>query len=112
LLHRARAAQPSHPLLSGVLERYDERQARESALYTSWLAEAHLQAGDIDHAAHLAGRTLGLSSSTSSSRDGDRVALLRSRLDPYAAVPAVAVFLDRPPLWDQRVRRLHILLCT
>jgi hypothetical protein len=95
LLRRARAAQPSHPLLSGVLERYDERQARESALYTSWLAEAHLQAGDIDHAAHLAGRTLGLSSSTSSSRDGDRVALLRSRLDPYAAVPAVAVFLDR-----------------
>ena len=83
------------PLLSGVLERYDERQARESALYTSWLAEAHLQAGDIDHAAHLAGRTLDLSSSTSSSRGDDRVALLRSRLDPYAAVPAVGAFLDR-----------------
>jgi ATP/maltotriose-dependent transcriptional regulator MalT len=83
------------PLLSGVLERYDERQARESALYTSWLAEAHLQAGDVDHAAHLAGRTLDLSSSTSSSRGDDRVALLRSRLDPYAAVPAVGAFLDR-----------------
>ena len=83
------------PLLSGVLERYDERQARESALYTSWLAEAHLQAGDVDQAAHLAGRTLDLSSSTSSSRGDDRVALLRSRLDPYAAVPAVGTFLDR-----------------
>ncbi len=83
------------PLLSGVLERYDEQQARESALYTSWLAEAHLQAGDVDHAAHLAGRTLDLSSSTSSSPGDDRVALLRSRLDPYAAVPAVGAFLDR-----------------
>jgi ATP/maltotriose-dependent transcriptional regulator MalT len=83
------------PLLSGVLERYDERQARESALYTSWLTEAHLQAGDIDQAADLAGRTLDLSSSTSSSRGDDRVALLRSRLDPYAAVPAVGAFLDR-----------------
>ena len=83
------------PLLSGVLERYDEQQARESALYTSWLAEAHLQAGNVDHAAHLAGRTLDLSSSTSSSRGDDRVALLRSRLDPHAAVPAVGAFLDR-----------------
>jgi ATP/maltotriose-dependent transcriptional regulator MalT len=83
------------PLLTGVLERYDERQTRESALYTSWLAEAHLQAGDVDHAAHLAGRTLDLSSSTSSSRGDERVALLRSRLDPYAAVPEVRAFLDR-----------------
>lgn len=83
------------PLLTGVLDRYDERQARESALYTSWLAEAHLQAGDVDHAAHLAGRTLDLSSSTSSSRGDDRVALLRSRLDPYATVPEVRAFLDR-----------------
>jgi hypothetical protein len=35
------------PLLTGALTGYDERQTRESALYTSWLAEAHVQAGDI-----------------------------------------------------------------
>jgi len=82
--------------LALVETEYDQRRpGDESALYTSWLAEAHLQAGDVDRAAHLAVRTLDLSSSTSSSRGDDRVALLRSRLDPYAAVPAVGAFLDR-----------------
>jgi ATP/maltotriose-dependent transcriptional regulator MalT len=68
------------PLLTGVLEHYDERQTRESALYTSWLAEAHVQAGDVEHAAALAERTLELSISTSSSRGDDRVTLLAQRL--------------------------------
>jgi tetratricopeptide (TPR) repeat protein len=81
-------------LLTGVLERYDERQARESALYTSWLAEAHVQAGDIEHASALAQRTLELSASTSSSRGDDRVTLLAQRLAPHRAVGAVRDFLD------------------
>lgn len=62
---------------------YDERQARESALYTSWLAEAHVQVGDIEHAAALAQRMLELSASTCSSRGDDRVALLAQRLAPH-----------------------------
>ena len=94
----ARAGETRHTehALALVETEYDQRRpGDESALYTSWLAEAHLQAGDVDRAAHLAVRTLDLSSSTSSSRGDDRVALLRSRLDPYAAVPAVGAFLDR-----------------
>ena len=83
------------PLLSGVLERYDERQARESALYTSWLTRRTYRRATSTRPRTSAGRTLDLSSSTSSSRGDDRVALLRSRLDPYAAVPAVGTFLDR-----------------
>jgi hypothetical protein len=82
------------PLLTGVLARYDERQTREFALYTSWLAEAHVQAGDIEHAAALAQHTLELSSSTSSSRGDDRVTLLAQRLGPYRAVGVVREFLD------------------
>ncbi|MGH4002726.1 MAG: helix-turn-helix domain-containing protein [Pseudonocardiaceae bacterium] len=82
------------PLLTGVLARYDERQARESALYTSWLAEAHVQAGDVEHAAALAEHTLELSNSTSSSRGDDRVTLLAQHLAPYRAVGVVRDFLD------------------
>lgn len=82
------------PLLTEVLARYDERQTRESALYTSWLAEAHVQAGDVEHAATLAQRTLELSSSTSSSRGDDRVTLLAQRLAPYQAVGIVRDFLE------------------
>jgi len=83
------------PLLTEVLARYDESQTRECALYTSWLAEAHLQAGDLEHAAALAGRTLELSSSTRSSRGDDRVTLLAQRLAPHRAVSAVRTFLDQ-----------------
>lgn len=82
------------PLLTGVLQRYDERQARECALYWSWLAEAHVQAGDVEHAAALAERALELSCSTSSSRGDDRVTLLAQRLAPHRAVSAVRDFLD------------------
>ncbi|MGH3784523.1 MAG: hypothetical protein ACRDRO_28870, partial [Pseudonocardiaceae bacterium] len=81
-----------------VLARYDERQTRECALYTSWLAEAHLQAGDLEHAAALAERTLELSSSTSSSRGDHRVTLLAQRLAPHQAVSAVRTFLDQEAL--------------
>jgi hypothetical protein len=88
-------AQPAIPLLAGVLERYDERQTRESAHYTSWLAEPQVQAGDLEHAAALAERTLEWASSTSSSRGDDRVALLTRRLEPHRAVGAIRESLDR-----------------
>jgi hypothetical protein len=87
------------PLLTGVLARYDERQTRESALYTSWLAEAHIQAGDVEHATALAQHTLELSSSTSSARGDDRVTLLAQRLGPHRAVGAVREFLDQEAEW-------------
>jgi ATP/maltotriose-dependent transcriptional regulator MalT len=89
------------PLLTGVLARHDERQTRESALYTSWLAEAHVQAGDVEHAAALARRTLELSSSTSSSRGDDRITLLAQRLAPYHTVGPVREFLDHESEWHR-----------
>lgn len=80
------------PLLSGVLEHYDERHTRELALYTSWLAEAHVQLDAVDEAAVAATRTLELTSQITSARSDDRVSLLRRKLQPYKAVPAVADF--------------------
>ncbi|MGH3935900.1 MAG: helix-turn-helix domain-containing protein [Pseudonocardiaceae bacterium] len=87
------------PLLTSVLERYDERQTRESALYTSWLTEAHVQAGNIEHAAALACRTLEMASATSSSRGDHRVALLARLLTPHRTVSVVREFLDREAEW-------------
>jgi len=46
------------PLLCRVLERDGDSRAREAALYTSWLAESHLQAGEVDCAGAAAGRVL------------------------------------------------------
>jgi hypothetical protein len=35
-------------ILRGALDQFDATQARDKALYMSWLAEAYLDAGEID----------------------------------------------------------------
>jgi hypothetical protein len=60
------------PLLSGVLERYGDSRAREAALYTSWLAESHLQAGEIDRAGAAAIRVLEFADRVNSARSDER----------------------------------------
>jgi tetratricopeptide (TPR) repeat protein len=82
-------------LLTGVLDGYDERRTRELALYTSWLAEAHLQLGAIDEAVAAAARTLDLTTRTASARSDDRVAVLRRQLRPHQADALVAEFEER-----------------
>jgi transcriptional regulator with XRE-family HTH domain len=74
---------------AGVLEHYDERRTREAALYTSWLAEAHIQAGDIDQAAALASKTATLTAHTTSARSDARLNLLRVKLEPYRSTQPV-----------------------
>jgi tetratricopeptide (TPR) repeat protein len=84
-------------LLAGVLDTYDQRRTRELALYTSWLAEAHLQLGAIDEATAAATRTHDLTSRTTSARTDDRLTALRRKLRPFGADPLVIEF-------EQRVR--------
>jgi transcriptional regulator with XRE-family HTH domain len=85
-------AERAVPLLSGVLAHYDERRTRELALYTSWLAEAHVQLGAVDEAVAAATRTLELTSQITSARSDDRVSVLRRKLQPYKDTPVVADF--------------------
>lgn len=80
------------PLLSAVLDHYDERRTREVALYTSWLAEAHLMLGAVEECVAAATRTLELTSQITSARSDERVNLLRMKLYPYESVPLVADF--------------------
>jgi tetratricopeptide (TPR) repeat protein len=49
LVEIGRAAEAG-PVLTDVLSRYPAEAARESALYWSWLAEAHVKAGEFDEA--------------------------------------------------------------
>lgn len=83
------------PLLTDVLARYDLRRTREAALYTSWLAEAHLQSGDIDRAAELASKTAALTAHTTSTRSDERLNFLRAQLTQHGEVAAVREFMDR-----------------
>ena len=81
-------------LLTGVLDRYNPNKTRELALYTSTLAEAHLDARNIDEAAAAALRTMELTGRTSSARTDERVQNLTARLQEFDSVPTVRHFLD------------------
>ncbi|WP_143229222.1 transcriptional regulator [Actinophytocola xanthii] len=70
-------------LLTGVLDGYDERRARELALYTSWLAEAHLELGAVDEAVAAAARAHELTSRTTSARSDERMTTLRRKLAAF-----------------------------
>jgi tetratricopeptide (TPR) repeat protein len=80
------------PLLGQAIEQYDQAHSRELALYLSWLAEAHIQQGNIDEAAAIASRSLDLSSAVTSARGVARVQVLRRLLAPYHGTSAVDDF--------------------
>jgi tetratricopeptide (TPR) repeat protein len=82
------------PLLERALATYDPAAAREASLYLSWLAEAQIQAGDIDAAATRAQQALALAVTTASARTAARSVRLHTVLAPYAAMPAARDFED------------------
>ena len=83
------------PILARAVAAYDEERPREAALYLSWLAEAHVQAGDLEQAAALAGQVLDLTHRTASARTVERVRHLCGVLRPHRDGPGVAEFLDQ-----------------
>jgi len=82
------------PLLEDATSRYGQDTARESALYLTWLAEAYLQANEIEPAAEVAIRALMLAARAHSKRSTARVGEVREMLTPYHGVPAVDAFED------------------
>ena len=89
------------PILHKATAGYGADRAREASLYLSWLAEALIQAREIDQAATVALRALELARRSDSTRAVERVGLLRRLFRPSQAVPAVAAFEDayRAGLW-------------
>jgi transcriptional regulator with XRE-family HTH domain len=83
------------PILEQSVAAYDEERPREAALYLSWLAEAHIQAGDVEHAAALAGQVLDLTHRTASARTVERLRHLCGVLRPHRGGPGVGEFLER-----------------
>ena len=84
-------------ILRGALDQFDETQARDKALYMSWLAEAYLDAGEIDAAAKTAGQVLALSADVASVRPAERLSSVLRRLSRHPATASVADLLDRIP---------------
>lgn len=64
-------------------------------MYSSWLAEAYLLAGEVEQAADLIGRSLDLVADTSSARPVKRLVDVGHRLYPYRSVGAVSDLFAR-----------------
>jgi len=77
------------PILEEATQGYGEDTPRESALYLTWLAEAYLQANEVEQAAEVAMRALELARHARSERTTARLTELRALFAPYRGVPVV-----------------------
>ncbi|HZN20422.1 MAG TPA: helix-turn-helix transcriptional regulator [Micromonosporaceae bacterium] len=80
------------PILERATAGYNDDVPRETALYLTWLAEALVQAGEIEAAADRATKALRLARRAHSHRTMERVATVRASMAPYADALAVAAF--------------------
>ncbi|QDQ16043.1 helix-turn-helix domain-containing protein [Streptomyces spectabilis] len=85
------------PVLEAALARYDDSYARDKALYSSWLAQAYLMAGEAEQAAAVVSRALALSDGVASVRPRKRLAPVLNDLSAarYRTLPTVAELLDQ-----------------
>ncbi|WP_266241897.1 helix-turn-helix domain-containing protein [Micromonospora lupini] len=77
------------PVLERALGTYCDTQARDKALYLSWLADAYLDANEIEQACEAAGSAVRLAGGVGSIRPGQRLDAFLHRLEPHAAMPCV-----------------------
>lgn len=82
------------PVLRRATAGYDSDTARETALYLSWLAEALLQAQEVDEAGQVALKAVTALSRTNSPRAGDRLSALAQQFRAVRGVPSVDEFQD------------------
>lgn len=85
------------PVLDGALARYDDSHARDKALYSSWLAQAYLAAGEAEQAAEVTSRALTLADGVASVRPRKRLQPVLTGLSAakYRTLPAVAIVLEQ-----------------
>ncbi|MEU1686638.1 helix-turn-helix transcriptional regulator [Micromonospora sp. NPDC005707] len=77
------------PVLERVLAGFDDTYARDKALYLTWLADAYLDANEVEMACDAVATALRLAGGVASIRPGQRVDTLLRRLEPHRALPCV-----------------------
>jgi hypothetical protein len=83
------------PVLETALAAYDDTNARDKALYLSWLGDSYLTAGEVEQAATTADRALALADGVASVRPRARLAPLLKHLDAYRGLPVVDAVLEK-----------------
>lgn len=93
-------------VLEQVLAAYDDTHARDKALYLSWLADAYLDAHEVEQACATAAHAMELSAGVGSIRPGQRIDGFLGRLEPYGSLPCVVDLRARSVEWARTGRRL------
>jgi tetratricopeptide (TPR) repeat protein len=83
------------PVLGEALADFDDTQARDKALYLTWLAEAYLDAGEPDEAAAIVSHSLTLSTGVGSVRPAQRLRGILQRLTRYSGSLWAAALRDQ-----------------
>jgi hypothetical protein len=83
------------PVLENVLAGFDDAHARDKALYSCWLADSYLSAGEIEQAATVTSRVLDLSAGVASVRPRERIAPVLRQLSLHRELPQVAEALEK-----------------
>lgn len=81
--------------LEGALSNYDPTHARDRALYSTWLADAYVDAGEPEQAAAVTMSALDIAAGIGSTRPVERVEQVVGRLAPHRRLPLVAEAIER-----------------
>ncbi|XVS61813.1 helix-turn-helix transcriptional regulator [Actinosynnema sp. CA-299493] len=82
------------PVLESALSRFDDTQARDKALYLTWLAHALLDGHEIERAALVVTESFRLADGVGSVRPLSRIRQVARRLEQHRSLPAVARMFD------------------
>ncbi|WP_219419306.1 hypothetical protein [Pseudonocardia nigra] len=93
------------PVLESALGRYSDAHSRDKALYSSWLADSYIDAGEIEQAVAVVHSSLAVMGNVSSVRPRERLAAVASRLSEHQKLPAVRDLLSGDALHPLDVRR-------
>jgi transcriptional regulator with XRE-family HTH domain len=92
VLHRPRRA---IPLLEEALSGFDNAHARDKSLYLTWLADAYLDADEIERAIATISHAVDLAAGVGSVRPVQRLASLLDRVTVHRGVAGVADLVER-----------------
>ncbi|MDN5759804.1 MAG: hypothetical protein L0H59_14980, partial [Tomitella sp.] len=93
------------PVLESALARYSDAHSRDKALYSSWLADSYIDAGEIEQAVTVVESSLTVMGNVSSVRPRERLVKVASRLAEHGDLPLVRDLLGRHALNPLNVRR-------
>ena len=93
------------PVLESALAGFSDAHSRDKALYSSWLADSYIDAGEIEQAAAVVQSSLTVMGNVASVRPRERLAAVAGRLAEHGNLPVVRDLLGSHALHPLDVRR-------